>query len=61
MKTISKPCFANEDGESRFENLDYPLTDAGAIGFLSVGINVTELIFGNVSPTYDDFHTAPRR
>ena len=53
--------FADESGESHFEDIAYPLTDAGPIGFLSDSIKVKELVFRKVSPTYDDFHTAPRR
>lgn len=53
--------FADENGESHFEEIAYPLTDAGPIGFLSDRFKVKELVFRKVSPTYDDFHTAPQR
>jgi len=53
--------FADENGDSRFEEITYPLTDAGPIGFLSESIKVKELVFRKVSPTYDDYHTAPQR
>jgi len=62
MKTFKVTrVYADENGESHFENIDYPLTDAGPIGSLSVSIKVTELVFRKVSPAYDDFHNAPRR
>jgi hypothetical protein len=53
--------FADENGESHFEDIAYPLSDAGPIGFLSERVKVKELVFRKVSPTYDDFHTAPQR
>jgi hypothetical protein len=53
--------FADERGESHFEEMNYPLTDAGPIGFLSDSIKIKEVVFRKVSPTYDDFHTAPQR
>ena len=53
--------FADENGESHFEDISYPLTDAGPIGFLSESVKVKELVFRKVSPLYDDFHTAPQR
>lgn len=62
MKTFKVTrVFADEHGDSHFEDIDYPLAAAGPIGFLSLGIPVKEVVFRKVSPDYDDFHTAPQR
>ena len=53
--------FADADGESHFQDIEYPLSDAGPIGFLSERFFVRELIFRTVRPDYDDFHKAPQR
>lgn len=53
--------FADEFGDSHFQDVYYPLTDKGAIGYLSEKLAVKELIFRKVSPAYDDLHTAPQR
>ena len=53
--------YTDENGDSRFEDLFYPVHDNGPIGFLSDNIKVKDLIFRKVSPTYDDFHNAPKR
>lgn len=53
--------FADEQGESRFEDIEYPLTDAGPIGHLSQKVKVSNLIFRKVPPGYDDLHNAPKR
>ncbi|HEY0894978.1 MAG TPA: hypothetical protein VGE15_00365 [Sphingobacteriaceae bacterium] len=54
--------FSDESGESRFEELQVPLTEAGPIGYLSERYEVESLIFRTVLSTYDyDFHTAPAR
>ncbi|MGV3587884.1 MAG: hypothetical protein ACO1OF_12835 [Adhaeribacter sp.] len=54
--------FADENGESHFENISKPLATAGDIGFLSEPEAVESIIFRKVLPTYDyDFHRAPAR
>src|SRR5690554_2445034 len=54
--------YADEHGDSHFENIELPLKEAGEIGFLSEKIPAKEVMFRKVKPTYDyDFHTAPQR
>lgn len=54
--------YSDENGDSHFEIIDFPLFDKGDIGFLSESINVKSLQFRKVSPDYDyDFHHAPQR
>jgi len=54
--------FADENGESYFEDITIPLKENGEIGFLSELIPATGVIFREVLPTYDfDFHNAPHR
>lgn len=53
--------YAGIDGESRFEEVEYPLTDGGPIGYLSDKVKVSNLIFRKVPPGYDDLHNAPQK
>jgi hypothetical protein len=53
--------YADENGDSRFEEIFFPLTDKGPIGSLSESVSVKELLFRIVPPTYDDFHNAPAK
>ncbi len=53
--------YADDNGDSRFEEQAFPLTDAGPIGFLSPRFRVRDMIFRIVVPTYNDWHTAPER
>lgn len=54
--------YADEQGDTHFETVQYPLTDAGPIGFLSEKLPVRDVIFREVTADYDfDFHTAPQR
>jgi hypothetical protein len=53
--------YSDENGDSRFEDIFFPLTDNGPIGSLSDKVNVKEMIFRTVPPTYDDFHNAPAK
>lgn len=53
--------FADDSGESHFEELLYPLTNGGPIGFLSERVKVKEVIFRKVLPSYDDLHNAPEK
>ncbi|WP_207426085.1 hypothetical protein [Pedobacter sp. SYSU D00535] len=54
--------FSNESGESCFDELRIPLTEAGPIGYLSEKYKVENLVFRKVLPEYDyEFHNAPAR
>ena len=54
--------YSDGKGDSHFEDIDIPLTDAGSIGQLSIGVAAKEIIFREVEPSYDwDFHTAPKK
>lgn len=54
--------YCDSNGESRFEDIEIPLKEAGEIGSLSDMIPAKEVIFRTVKPTYDyDFHHAPQR
>jgi len=53
--------YADELGESRFEDISYPLTDGGPIGHLSEKVKVSNVIFRKVPSGYDDLHNAPQK
>jgi hypothetical protein len=54
--------YADQDGESHFEDIHLPLHDGGPIGFLSEAQQVGTIIFRKVIEQYDyDFHNAPAR
>ena len=54
--------YSDDEGNSHFEDITIPLTDAGSIGKLSDEIAAKEIIFREVAPSYDyDFHTAPQK
>ncbi|NDK55692.1 cupin domain-containing protein [Pontibacter fetidus] len=54
--------YADENGDSRFEDFSRPLNSEGEIGFLSDPEAVVDIIFRKVVSTYDyDFHNAPAR
>jgi len=54
--------YADENGDTHFEDRSVALNDAGPIGYLSENLPVKEIIFRKVIPTYDyAFHTAPQR
>jgi len=53
--------YADATGESRFEDISYPLTDGGPIGYLSDKVKVSNLMFRKVPPGYDDLHNAPQK
>lgn len=53
--------YADTDGESKFKKVEYPLLDAGPMGFFSDRFQVKEMIFRAVRPGYNDFHRAPER
>jgi hypothetical protein len=54
--------FSDEAGESHFEDVLVPMSNAGDIGSLSELFPAKGIIFREVEPSYDyDFHTAPQR
>ena len=54
--------YADQNGDTHFEDIQVPLTAAGEIGFLSEKVKVDTLSFRKVLPEYDyEFHTAPAR
>jgi len=54
--------YADEDGQSHFDDVEIPLRDAGAIGHLSEPIAAESVIFRTNEAGYDyDWHVAPRR
>lgn len=54
--------YSDNNGDSRFEDIFIPLTEAGEIGKLSEGLPVTSIIFREVEATYDyNFHNAPQK
>lgn len=54
--------YSDENGDSRFEEMYIPLTDAGEIGKLSKPLPATSIIFREVEPSYDyNFHNAPQK
>ncbi len=54
--------YTDKSGDSRFEDAEIELKEAGEIGFLSELIPAKGIVFREVLPTYDfDFHNAPQR
>lgn len=54
--------YSDSKGETHFEDIAIPLTEAGDIGNLSDILPATGIIFREVAPTYDyDSHTAPQK
>ena len=54
--------YADTDGESRFQEIDIPIADAGDIGHLSKTIPAKGIIFRETTGDYDyAWHNAPRR
>lgn len=54
--------YSDKNGESRFEDLDIELADAGDIGSLSAKYPVKNIIFRENDGDYDyDWHRAPER
>ncbi len=54
--------YADQDGESHFEEFEIPLEEAGEIGRLSQPHPATSVIFRENDPDYDyDWHCAPQR
>ena len=53
--------YADENGDSHFDEVYYPLTDCGPIGHLSQSVAVKEVVFRKVPAGYNDLHTAPAK
>jgi hypothetical protein len=54
--------YADERGESHFEDVEIALTESTRAGRLSARLPATGIIFRQVPPDYDlDWHPAPRR
>jgi hypothetical protein len=54
--------YNDSNGDTRFENISIPLSEAGEIGKLSQGFPVSSIIFREVEASYDyNFHNAPQR
>lgn len=53
--------YTDENGDSRFDEVFYPLTDKSPIGYLSVNVVVKAIQFRKVPAGYNDRHTAPQR
>ena len=54
--------YTGDDGESHFEDVEFPLEDLGAIGAMSKPIEAKTVLFRETGAGYDlDFHNAPRR
>jgi quercetin dioxygenase-like cupin family protein len=53
--------YTDENGDSRFDEVFYPLTDGGPIGHLSQSVAVKEVLFRKVPAGYNDLHTAPQK
>ncbi len=53
--------YADASGESHFADVDIPLADGGALGFLSEQLPAAGVIFRENEAGYDlDWHRAPR-
>ncbi len=53
--------YADPAGDTHFADHDYPMHDAGPIGYLSEAIAAKSVIFRKNEPGYDyDWHTAPQ-
>lgn len=54
--------YADEAGETHFEDIDVPLKDGGPIGFLSETVKATGVIFRETAADYDyEWHNAPSK
>lgn len=54
--------YSDSNGDSHFEDIEIPLTEAGSVGSLSEELPAKGLIFREVEPSYDwNFHTAPQK
>jgi hypothetical protein len=54
--------FADERGETHFQDVEIQLTESTSAGRMSARLPATGIIFREVPPDYDlDWHPAPRR
>lgn len=54
--------FADENGDSRFQDITVSMFEGGTIGVLSEIVDVKGLVFREVEPSYNyDFHNAPNK
>jgi hypothetical protein len=54
--------YTDSNGDSRFENIEMPLKEAGSVGLLSEVFPASGVVFREVEPSYDwNFHTAPQK
>jgi hypothetical protein len=54
--------YSDINGDTHFEDIEIPLTQAGNVGQLSDVLPVTGIIFREVEPSYDwNFHPAPQK
>jgi len=53
--------FSDENGESIFEEIFYPLKTGGPMASLSERIRVKDLAIRNVSRNYEDFQNTPEK
>jgi len=54
--------YSDSNGNSHFEDVTIPLSEAGMIGRLSDEVQARSVVFREVEPTYDwSFHNAPQR
>jgi hypothetical protein len=61
MFNITK-IYSDNNGDSRFEDVNIPLNAESIIGSLSEEIPAKNIMFREVEPSYDlDYHNAPQR
>ena len=54
--------YSDSNGDTHFEDIEMPLTQAGNVGQLSNVLPATGIIFREVEPSYDwNFHPAPQK
>jgi hypothetical protein len=54
--------YSDINGDTHFEEIEIPLTQAGNVGQLSDVLPATGIIFREVEPSYDwNFHPAPQK
>jgi hypothetical protein len=54
--------YSDCNGDSHFEDVQIPLSEAGSVGNLSQELPAKGVVFREVEPSYDwNFHTAPRK
>src|SRR4051794_30338795 len=54
--------YSDSNGDTHFENIEIPLSEAGNVGKLSDVLPATGVIFREVEPSYDwNFHPAPQK